>query len=78
MKNKGGLIFPVLIMLFGVYALLMTLGSGGEQVLLMTDHAIPRGLGMVFGLIGLVGGGVVLMTALSNRKIIAQTQTSHS
>jgi hypothetical protein len=55
-------------MLFGAYALLTTLGSSGEQVTLISDHAIPRGLALVFGLIGLGGGSVALLTALSNKK----------
>ena len=32
MKDKAGLTFPVLIILFGVYALLTAFGSSGEQV----------------------------------------------
>jgi hypothetical protein len=75
MKGKAGLIFPVLMMLFGAYALLTALGSSGEQVALIADQAVPRGLAIVFGLISLVGGGVVVMTSLSNRKVIAQPQT---
>jgi hypothetical protein len=74
MKDKIGLIFPVLIILFGVYALLTAFGSSGDQVTLIADQAVPRGLAIMFGLIGLVGGVVVLVTALSNRKITAQSQ----
>ena len=72
MKNKAGLIFPVLIILFGVYALLTAFGSSGEQVTLIAYQAVPRGLAIAFGLICSLGGGLVLMTALSNRKITAQ------
>jgi hypothetical protein len=68
MKNKAGLIIPVLMILFGAYALITTLGSSGEQVVLLSDHQIPRGLGMIFGLLGLGGGTIVLLTALSNRR----------
>jgi len=68
MKSKAGLLVPVMMILFGAYALFTTLGSSGEQVALISDHQIPRGLAMVFGLLGLVGGAVVLLTALSNRK----------
>ena len=68
MKNKAGLIVPVAMILFGAYALFTTLGSSGEQVTLLSDHQIPRGLAMVFGLIGVGGGGIVILTALSNRK----------
>ena len=46
-------------------------GSSGEQVNVISDHQIPRGLAMVFGLIGLVGGGVVMMTSLSKRKTLS-------
>jgi hypothetical protein len=68
MKNTAGLIIPGLMILLGAYALITTLGSSGEQVVLLSDHQIPRGLGMVFGLLGLGGGTIVLLTALSNRK----------
>lgn len=78
MKDKAGLIFPVLMMLFGVYALLTAFGSSGEQVALIADQVVPRGLAIAFGLIGLVGGGVVLTTSLSNRKIKAQPRTQQS
>ncbi|HEV8713321.1 MAG TPA: hypothetical protein VGX03_10885 [Candidatus Binatia bacterium] len=69
MKNKAGLIVPVLMILIGAYALLTALGSSGEQVTLIADHALPRGLAIVFGLIGVGGGGIVLLTMLSNRKL---------
>jgi hypothetical protein len=68
MKNTAGLIIPGLMILFGAYALITTLGSSGEQVVLLSDHQIPRGLGMIFGLLGLGGGTIVSLTALSNRK----------
>lgn len=75
MKNKFGLVFPVLMMLFGVYALLTAFGTGGDQVALIADQAVPRGLAIVFGFIGLIGGGMVVMTSLANRKVIAQPRT---
>jgi hypothetical protein len=75
MRGKAGLIFPVLMMLFGAYALLTAFGSSGEQVALIAGQTVPRGLGIAFGLIGLVGGGVVVMTSLSNRKVITQSRT---
>ena len=56
MKNKAGLIFPVLMLIFGAYALIAVLGTSGEQVTLISDHAIPRGLAIMFGLICLGGG----------------------
>jgi len=68
MKEKAGLIVPVLMMLFGVYALFTTLSSGGEQVALISGHDIPRGLGMVFGLLGLGGGALIMFQSLSGRK----------
>jgi hypothetical protein len=68
MRSKAGLIVPLLMVLFGAYALFTSLGSTGEQVVLISDHQIPRGLGMVFGLLGLGGGTVVLLSSLSNKK----------
>jgi hypothetical protein len=68
MKNKAGLIFPLLIALCGAYALVATLGSGGEQVTLLSDHQIPRGLGIVFGLLGLGGGSLVILSSLAGKK----------
>jgi hypothetical protein len=68
MKRKAGLIVPILMMLFGAYALLTTFGSSGEQVNLISDHMIPRGLALMFGLIGLAGGVVVMRTQLSKTK----------
>jgi hypothetical protein len=71
MKDKAALIVPIVMMLVGAYALFMTAGSGGEQVTLLSDHQIPRGLGMIFGLLGLGGGTVVLLTALSKKKSLS-------
>jgi hypothetical protein len=68
MKDIAGLIVPVLMILFGIYALFTTLGSSGEEVTLMGTHALSRGLALMFGLIGLGGGAVVLFTSLSKRK----------
>jgi hypothetical protein len=75
MKDKAGLIVPVLMILVGVYALLTALGSSGEQVTLIGNHALPRGLAIAFGLIGAGGGTVVLFTALSNRKLTSSQAT---
>jgi hypothetical protein len=72
MKNKAGLIIPVLLILFGAYALLTTLGSSGERVTLISDHALPRGLALMLGLIGLGGGSAVILTALSGKRRTAQ------
>jgi hypothetical protein len=71
MKDKGGLIIPVLMMLVGIYVLSTAFGSSGEQVNVISDHQIPRGLAIVFGLIGLAGGVVVMMTSLSKRKTLS-------
>ena len=68
MKNKAGLIVPVVMILFGAYALFTALGSSGEQVALFGNQALPRGLAMVMGLIGLGGGAVIFISALSNKK----------
>ena len=67
MKNKAGLIFPVLMLIFGAYALITVLGTSGEQVTLISNHEIPRGLAMMFGLICLGGGVVITMSALSKK-----------
>jgi len=67
MKNKVGLIFPVFILLFGAYALITTLGTSGEQVTLISNHEIPRGLAMMFGLICL-GGGVFATISVLGKK----------
>ncbi len=68
MKDKAGLIVPVLMILFGVYVLFTALASSGEQVTLIADHTLPRGLAIVFGLIGVGGGSFVILSALSKRK----------
>jgi len=68
MKTKAGLIVPVLLILFGAYALFITLGSSGEQVVLFGDQALPRGLAMIMGLLGLGGGAVILLNVLARKK----------
>ncbi len=73
MKNKAGLIIPIVMILFGAYALLTTLGSSGEQVTLLSNHSLPRGLTMVLGLLGLGGGLVVMFSARSGKKHTARS-----
>ncbi len=73
MKNIGGLIVPVLMILLGAYVLLATLTSGGEQVRLI-GREIPRNLALVFVLIGVGGGVVVLLSSLSDRKLTARKE----
>lgn len=68
MKNKAALVVPALMLLFGIYALLTALNSGGDQVSLISNHAIPRNLAMMMGVIGLAGGGLVMMTMISGKK----------
>ena len=68
MKDKAGLIVPLVMILVGAYVLLTTLGSSGEQVALLGEHALPRGLAMAMGLIGLGGGAVVMITSLSKSR----------
>jgi hypothetical protein len=68
MKNKAGLIVPVLLILFGAYALFTTPGSSGEQVALFGDQVLPRGLAMIMGLLGLGGGAFVMLNALARKK----------
>jgi len=68
MKNKVGLVVPVLMLVFGAYALLTALSTSGAQVTLISDHAIPRGLALMFGLICLGGGVVITLSALAKKK----------
>ena len=77
MKDNVGLLVPVVLILCGVYILLVSIGTSGEQVALFAHLAIPRGLAIVFGLLGLVGGGIVLMTALSKRHTAAAPRSLH-
>ena len=74
MKNKAGLIVPMLMLVFGAYALLTALGTSGEQVVLMSDHQIPRGLAIMFGLICLGGGVAITLSALSkkNSRVVSE------
>ena len=67
MKNKAGVIFPVLILIFGAYALLTALGTSGEQVALISGQEIPRGLAMMFGLICLAGGVFATISVLAKK-----------
>jgi len=67
MKNKLGLIFPVVMLLFGAYVLITVLGTSGEQVTLLSNYEIPRGLAMMFGLICLGGGAFTTMSVLAKK-----------
>lgn len=71
MKDKAGLIVPVIMMFIGAYILITAFGSSGPQVNLISDHQVPRGLAIMFGLIGLVGGIVVTLTSLSKSKSLS-------
>ncbi len=71
MKNTASLMVPVLFILVGVYVLFTTFGSSGEEVALLGVHNIPRGLALVFGGLGLVGGGMILSTMISKHKATA-------
>jgi hypothetical protein len=71
MKNKAAFLVPVCMVLFGLYAFLTAVNSGGEQVALLRDHMLPRGLVMMLGLIGLGGGALVFVTMLSKTKSAA-------
>jgi hypothetical protein len=71
MKNKAAFLVPMCMVLFGLYAFLNAVKSGGEEVVLLRDHVLPRGLTMVLGLIGLGGGALVLVTMLSKKKSAA-------
>lgn len=72
MKEKAGLIVPILMMIIGTYVLITAFGSSGERVNLISDHLVPRGLAIMFGLIGLGGGIVVMLTSLSKGKSLAE------
>jgi uncharacterized membrane protein len=67
MKNKLGLIFPVVMLLFGTYVLITALSPSGEQVTLLNNYEIPRGLAMMFGLICLGGGAVTTIFSLAKK-----------
>lgn len=68
MRRIVGLIIPVTMILLGVYALFVTLGSSEEAVNLIADHHLPRGLTLMLGLIGLGGGVAVMANSLGGRK----------
>ncbi|MEW6300450.1 MAG: hypothetical protein AB1671_22385 [Thermodesulfobacteriota bacterium] len=68
MRNIIGLLIPSAMILLGAYVLFTALSSPGEQVALISDHALPKGLAMVFSLLGLGGGTAVMFSALANRK----------
>ena len=68
MKNRAGLIVPVVMILVGAYALFVTLSSGGEQVALIGAQYLPRGLAIVAGLLGLGGGAFILLNMLWGKK----------
>lgn len=67
MKNKLGLIFPLLMLSFGVYALMTVFGTSGDQVTLISNHEIPRGLAMMFGLICFIGGAGITISSLFSK-----------
>lgn len=68
MKNIVGLIVPIVLILVGAYVLFIALGSSGEQVALFGGQALPRGLAMAMGLIGLGGGAFVMINVLASKK----------
>jgi hypothetical protein len=72
MKIKAAFIVPVLFMLIGVYALLTVFSSSGEQVALISDQAVPRGLALMFGAIGIGGGLLILFSMLTGKKPVAE------
>src|ERR1044071_8415561 len=43
MKDKVGLLVPVVLILCGVYILLISIGSSGEQVAVFARFVLPRG-----------------------------------
>ena len=64
MKNKAGLIVPVLMILFGVYALFATMNGNGEYVVLISGYGVPHNLSAVSGLAELIGGVGALISSL--------------
>lgn len=71
MKHVAGFIVPILLIVVGGYALLSAFGSSGEQVALITGHAIPRGLTFMFGALGLGGGAVIFLSMFTAKKTAA-------
>ena len=67
MKNKAGIIVPLIMILLGGYVLLRAVGVSEEQVTLFASHQIPQGLAMVFGLIGVGGGIFVILSMLTGK-----------
>lgn len=67
MRNKLGLIFPVFMLIFGAYMLITVLGNSGEQVTLISNHEIPRGLATMFGLICFIGGAGITISSLFSK-----------
>ncbi len=51
MKNQLALLVPILIVALVAYALFTALGGSGEQVALISNHALPRGLALMLGAI---------------------------
>jgi hypothetical protein len=76
MKNKAALIVPILFILVGIYALLTAFGSSGEQVALIGNHNVPRGLAFMFGGIGIGGGVLILSTMVSKNKSAASGESN--
>jgi hypothetical protein len=60
MKDKSRLIVSALLVLFGVYILLTTLGSGEKEVMFLGNVPISWGFALVIGLISLFVGVIVL------------------
>jgi hypothetical protein len=67
MQNKMGVIIPLVMILFGGYVLLSTIGVSTEQVTLFAGHQVPHGLAVILGLLGVGGGILVILTALTGK-----------
>jgi hypothetical protein len=65
MKRLVGILAPLGMLLLSAYVLAATLASGeGEPVVLINNHAIPRLLVFVLGLVGVAGGVAVSLALL--------------
>ncbi|MCS6925859.1 MAG: hypothetical protein NZ578_08170 [Candidatus Binatia bacterium] len=66
MRRIIGSLIPSAMIPLGASVLLIT--SPGEQVILPSDHALPKDLALVCGLLGLGGSPIVMLSALTHTR----------